>query len=469
MKQIPFNVTDSSLPELSQMLDDSIMSEHFNKVLQDTQIDQHSLYVTSCKKNWTKYKAGRSCMVCYQLHIENLKLNQSFSLLLTARMYHPGESSSRYKKALREENIETRIFPGIFRIHELSLVVWSFPNDRKLKHIDTLDSEHEYLHNAIESLALQRWGSGWMVSSFTSHPIHYVPEHAYSIRVEISLQHKKLKQRKNWTIFGKTYYDDQGELTFKQMQSLTSAQTSGRSSVKTAIALQYEPNLKLLWQQGLSGESLNGIQWMQQKQQLRQAVSAVQNLHSTTLQGLPSYNLDELTQSLQQRSEIIAKVVPEYQDQLQTVVERLFDYLPNLKNSHQVTLHGDLHPQNLFAHNDQIALIDLDQLKRGPASVDLGSWMACCMYHSSMENQNFEQAMQQAMLFIKCYTQLSTSPPSWHEIVWFTVAALIEERLYRCQSRLKGGRLELIPVLLEWADLLSRSTFELELHRANGV
>ena len=455
MQQQPQYPEDPALPRLSIALDAGKMSACFSHYLAEREDSKHC-QVRDCKIVRVKYKPGRNCLLGYLLTVIDTANMSSREYRLTARMYSAGKLHSQYCKAAMQKQHPAGIFPGIFSIDALDMLIWCFPNDRKLHHLAAL-LDTDYLQaSVVPKLLTARWGPGHTATHLQQSLVHYAPEHACTVRLQMDVQPPGSSTAERWAVFGKTYYNQTGEHTFSVMQQLRD-----EPSVISARPILYQPEINTLWQQSLPGKSLHGVDWMTRNpQQLHHAATTLVALHNTRLKDLPRVEITRLVERLKVRSQCLAMACPALKTQLESVVRRLCLHAAICRYGLGVTLHGDLHPQNLFANGERIALIDLDQLETGPASLDLGSWMACCLYHACLTQQPLQQALQQAKLFIDAYAQQTDSWVSWREIAWFTAAALIDERLYRCLSRLKAGRLDIMPTLLDWADQISECALE---------
>jgi aminoglycoside phosphotransferase (APT) family kinase protein len=123
-----------------------------------------------------------------------------------------------------------------------------------------------------------------------------------------------------------------------------------------------------------------------------------------------------------------------------------------------VTLHGDLHRRNLLlTSDDRLALIDLDSVRRGPAALELGGWIAEAMFLALLDGKPAHSAAPQWRAMLGAYAQAAgTALPGEAELAWATAQQLLEQRAYRCVANLKPGRLALVPVLLRAAEAIAR-------------
>jgi Ser/Thr protein kinase RdoA (MazF antagonist) len=115
------------------------------------------------------------------------------------------------------------------------------------------------------------------------------------------------------------------------------------------------------------------------------------------------------------------------------------------------TLHGDLHPKNVFLIGDRVCLIDLDNVRRGPPEHDVASWIACMLYRAWLRREPLRAVQEAIGSFVSLYELERGARIDARSLDWHTAAALVSERGYRVLSRLKDGRLEILDDLLELA------------------
>jgi aminoglycoside phosphotransferase (APT) family kinase protein len=114
-------------------------------------------------------------------------------------------------------------------------------------------------------------------------------------------------------------------------------------------------------------------------------------------------------------------------------------------------LHGDLHLQNFFVENDQVALIDLDNLCKGSPWQEIGSFIAALHYRSLVAGTSVAEITNAIDHFCYRYANSVSWPASSAALAWYTAAALVNERAFRTISRLQSGGLFIIEAILERA------------------
>jgi Ser/Thr protein kinase RdoA (MazF antagonist) len=161
---------------------------------------------------------------------------------------------------------------------------------------------------------------------------------------------------------------------------------------------------------------------------------------------------------------VLGAVLPRAAARARKVVDQLEKHAPR-SDAAPATLHGDLHLNNILVEPGRVALVDLDDLVRGPAELELGSFVAALMYRAAL---NGEGAMPEETVgrFLEGYREISPCAIRAVHVRWYAAAALIHERAWRCLTSLKPGRLERIDELIALAGALAcvgrwRPRFEL--------
>ena len=150
---------------------------------------------------------------------------------------------------------------------------------------------------------------------------------------------------------------------------------------------------------------------------------------------------------------VITAMLPHLAPCARRIVERLEQRAP-YGEAARATLHGDLHLHNILVDRGRVALVDMDDLCRGPAELELGSFVAALSYRAALHG---DPAMHDAAAarFLEGYHENAPRPVCPAHVRWYAAAALIHERTWRCLTSLKPGRLERIEGLLSAAGALA--------------
>jgi len=443
--------TDPLLPLLKEVLSTEIMAEAFRKHLLKSGSD---LVLSDCRIERVKYKPGKNCLVCYRLTLEDKSQGRLIQQIVSGRTYNPGGSMARFVKANLDPVLDTPMGPPA-RIPELEMVLWPFPNDRKLKHLTTLMDPEKLERRCIQPLVKTYWGDGWAITGIEPALVHYVPEHTTSMRVAVRLENPVTGQEASWVIYGKTYYDDQGATSERVMTRLYDSGAS--HGLITARPLGYQEAFKVHWQQALPGQPISGIDMTSGHflTLLEEAARMVAALHSEEVDTQAAMNVGTVEEKLAQVRRQINYLLPFMDETLSNQNSLLLSQARKLVKQPDVTLHGDLHLKNILADGQQVALIDLDGVKKGSPLFDIGSFIAGLIYRARQMEQPWPPVARAIDTFLAAYEEEVPWKVTRDDVNWHVATALIYERVYRCLARMKPGRMELIDDLISYSVCLA--------------
>ena len=406
-------IRDNQLPQLNAALDMDLMKSVFQKAVIGLPVDD-------CQIIQSRYKPERNCLISYRLRIRNAEQ------ILCARIFPAHESLSRFVKAQKQLLLTPKFGSALTHISDLEMVVWAFPNDRKLTGLPDLTN----LDRLRTEILPSAFGNDYEIKSLRSEIVHYVAEHTCTIKVNFELSEVKIGKTRTQILYGKTYYNDEGAVTFQAMREL-------EAQIRIAQPLAYQPEIKTLWQFGLNGKPLNEYD-VNDEHLLAKAATAVAALHQSNVTCSRTFTLADLLLKLQTAANLYALSNPAGKQKLKALVERLIAQSQTLELRPTALLHGDLHLKNFFVVDDDVALIDLDNLAYGDPLQDVGSFIAGLWYRSLQSGA--ANPRSQINAFLAAYKNHIPYSISNSDLNWYVAAMLIAERVSRCITRLKSGR-----------------------------
>ncbi len=421
-------IQDKKLPQLSAVLDAGLMKYVFEKVLIRLEVEE-------CQIIQSRYKPERNCLISYRLQIRDGITNERQEQILCARVFPAGESLSRFTKAQKQTLVAPKFGNALTHLSDLEMVVWAFPNDRKLTGLPYI-SDVNRLRAEILPAA---FGDNFQINSLSSEIIHYVAEHTCTVKVNLALTNVKTSKSHTAILYGKTYYKEEGAQTFQAMQELA-------KQVNITQPLAYQPEIKTLWQFGLQGKTLN--EYSANDDFLAgKTAEAVAALHQAKVSCARQATLPDLLLKLETATKFFALNNPSEQQKLSVLVERLITQSSRLTARPTALLHGDLHLKNFFVAGDKVVLIDLDNLAYGDPLQDVGSFIAGLWYRGN--------SPQQINAFVEAYQKIVPWEVPQKDLNWYIVTMLIAERVYRGITRLKTGQAKTTEDIITFADQIS--------------
>lgn len=455
LREIP---TDPLLRHLSLALDPQRMLDIFkDRICNSNTESKTGFQLIDCRIERIKYKPRKNCLVFYRLMLEN-QAGRKHEQILSGRVYEPGGSASRFFKAQKEDLVDTEIIDPLLHFPDLDMVLWAFPNERKMRGLPYLNDPDFLQREIIPELMADRWGPGWKLLEMTHTLVHYKPEDSCTVCVNSLLGNIEIGETRSWILYGKTFYDDQGKDIQNIMSELWSSSYSSQVGIKMARPLGFLSEYNMVWQEGIPGtplflENQNDPKFLRA---LEQSAKTIAKLHNTRIICHRTKGTTEVVETLKEMEILIGTSCPSIHPTLSRVVDWLVNEAPDLEEDRMVTLHGDLHLKNLLVDDDKIYLIDLDAMSLGTPFLDLGSFCAGIITLSMVKGDSWEIAEKKYSAFIDRYRIEAGWPVTEKELKWHIIAALIHERAFRSLKGLKAGRLELVKVLINIADALSR-------------
>ena len=231
---------DAALPFLSEALDAQAMGGLFERHLRKRHGNDTELI--ACEIERVKYRPQRNCIIGYKLKLRDALGEREQRLC--AGIYQPDDAAACYEKALLEASIATVDFAPVTFIRLLNMVLWAFPNERKLNALPLLSDASQLRENLLPEVVHARWGEGWEIVELSVTISNYFPEHSCCVSVSLTLNNTPSGLQRRWQIIGKTRYDDGGAQTYCHMAALWDKPSK---DVAYARPIAYQCKQRLLW------------------------------------------------------------------------------------------------------------------------------------------------------------------------------------------------------------------------------
>ena len=450
---------DQALPSLAVAFD----CERMGRILQDV-IDpdgSSGVRVVDCSIARSKYRLGRNCMMLYRASISDGRSGSPHEQLFSCGIYSAEEALARYRKARAESLVTPRFGPSLAHVPAHNMVIWAYPNERKLNALPLLADEERLRSELLPEVVEARWGTRRPIESISTSIAGYFPEHACCIRVNIRFSDRR--EADDWVVFGKTSFDDRGADTFAAMHLLRQSEAHRLGRLGMARPLCYQAAHRLIWQEGVPGQTVESLLLggALAPPLLARAGSAIGELHCIGLPGLRVVHTSDVLAAVYEGTRQLGLAVPSLAGRLQQLAHRLADNASVGDSMGQSALHGDLHLNNMLADGHELYLVNFDSLRQGTPAIELGSFVAALHYRAALHGMAEQDALAGADAFLCAYDSVVGRRISRREIAWHTAAALIHERMSRCLTSLKPGRFELLNDLLARAEALCADSLTL--------
>ena len=444
---------DALLPQLAVILDQAAMKDRLQAQMFESVQERERFVIRSCEIDRVRYKPESSCMVTYRLEIEDTTTRKTGEQVLCGRAYPRGLSLSQWDKGRMRPLVQPQFGSPLLYLPDLELVLWSFPNDRKMDTLPTLADPGRFMSAILPKILASHLGEEWTLTGATRTLVHYVGEHTCTVRIDTTVAHQGDHRRQTITLFEKTYYNGDGEETFLVMHQLWQSEARRSGQLVIAMPVWYDSSLKTLWQLGFKGTPFDScdVYGLEFLPSFEEAARRLATLHVTPTTCKRSTTVADLVADLIRVTPALIRLRPSCGPALGPLVNRLLAQAERMPEEPRATLHGDLHLQNLFIGEDRVALIDLDNVRTGSPLLDLGSLIAGLHYVRILRRASPESCHRLVERFLQTYQANVPWPVHPQMLSWYVAAALITERAYRCVTQIKPGRLNLIDDLVDLA------------------
>lgn len=426
------------LPQLTELLDPLVVA----RILARGPFA--GLEMADLRLERIRYRPGRNCLLTWSFRAESTKpIESQHRTHLSILAGCAGEGGGNLDQSLP---VEAATAAGALPLPGHAALLWVFPQDRKLRGIAALRAPEALLGDLAKEIPGVDRGSALQI-------VQYVAERSCTVRI-------KLRDGASW-VYGKFYRPGESTRPWQLMNRLWQSESCRSGGLIIPAPLTHHPATESLWLQGLEGSPLALSASIEQ---LAETGRTLGRLHATPVDGLATITGAERAAQLERAIGTISLVRPDLRQRLVTLAGHLATAgMESGRMGPPVTLHGDLHLQNIFGLDEgRIALLDLDNMVRGERWLDLASLAAYLSYHGLIAQHDPHLAEQQVAQVRRGYqlvtglaaTGLVIDERHWRGLV---AHALLAERGYRSVTRLKPDLFANLERLLVMAERLVQS------------
>ena len=429
---------DPALPHLATALDADAMLRIFEDLL--------ARPVEGCRIDRVKYRPRRNASVSYVVALRGAD-GRTFEQPVGTRWCHGGESARRHAQALQRTPQPSAAGPSWSHRPDLELCVAWAPNDPSLGALAELLDAERLRSRWLPEVVAAATGGGAALRSHTTTLVQWVPEHRVCARVDVGFD-----DGSEIALYAKADTEHPAAVTHAVLQAL-----HANPRLRTPRPIACQPAAGLYWQEAIDGQPLAALGREFGMPQAAQVGELIAALHATPVPAASNtITVQGLRQQRHDAARLLATVEPSWQPTLARLTATLDRGDAVIGALAPSTLHGDLHRGNLLATESGLALIDLDSVQRGPAVIELGSWIADSIYLALLDGQAPETATPQWRELLRAYVGAGGSRADEAGLAWATAQQLLCQRAYRCVANLKPGRFALVPALLRIAETIAR-------------
>ncbi len=443
---------DAALPHLSLALDDGAMQCVFADVLRP-----HGVSVERCRIDRVKYRPGRNATLGYRLWLDDAR--GRYEQFVAARLCS-GDAAARSARASRQAMNASRAGPAVRWLPMLDMLTWWWPNDAKLRAPHALSDPNVLRELVLPDLsrALDFDARDNAVDIAGLEVVQYVPEHRLTVRVDLRCSDGRGTQ--TLRVYAKTSREPATAVAYGLQRQLEASEAWRSGRLTTPRALLWHESTDTWWQQGLPGVQLLDADRALAAAAMTSLGSQLAELHRCTIETGRAVTPDGLRSRLTEVVNVLAPVLGS------AAVHRAADALErgfrHLDREATVTLHGDFHARNILVDGTpsqaRVALIDLDGVRRGPALIELGAWIADAMFRAMLIGAPIDRDRHAWRKLLDAYAHVSGHRHDEHALRWAVAWSLLTQRAWRGVVNLKPRGWQLAPQLVAMAEVIAAGT-----------
>ena len=336
--------------------------------------------------------------------------------LLDAQIVHPHRPDSPRCKGWATYRLEgaEEALVCLQASRDRDLVVWRFPDDPVLGGLRGLLAAGDDAAGLV--------GRDGAVG-VTAHVVRWQPGRSCTVRFDVP-------GTPPCAVYGKAVDGVDVRAAAARHEALWLAAQS--SALRVAQPLGCAPALKVLWTRGVPGLSFAAAPWHGAAQALGAAAAAsIAGLHASAAEPQRRVVVGDCVAEARKKVAKLSTALPSVAPSLGRLLAGTQASLARAAPARELTVHGDLHLDQLIATAQGAVLLDLDELGLGPPELDAAELVVDAVMRDRSEGQTLaasflaayeaERGLDRALLraladaeFVtRCYRHLRRRAPGW--------------------------------------------------------
>ena len=367
---------DPGLPELTVVKDPEMMREVFQGHLRP--LDGKTYQVRECRIDYIHYRRASRCVVQYALRLAEPQTGRERSQWVSGVMYAGGRTRRIWERLQQTEPGQEvtnsfPAFPPFSYIPDLNMLVQVFPYDHRFPALPLL---MEGPPPELEPLLLAPFGPGdWQAEAWNVKAVRYRPDMRAALRFTARARDGATGRAEERRFYAKIYRkEEEGERTYQLLRALWDKAGSGEVSFTVARPIAYVSGLRTLFQEEVSGISLEEILLREEEEAVpavRKAAGALASLHLDDTVFTPRrLSLRDETASLERVGKLLRQACPHMRAEIEEAVGAV---AAGLEEVPYAPVHGDLKPAHIMLDSGSVGLIDFDKFVMADPIVDVAN------------------------------------------------------------------------------------------------
>ena len=439
---------DPVLAQMPRAVDADAMAAAFGELLQP-----HGTRVHACEVERIKYRPGRNCTLSYLLRLRRQGSGSVFEQRVSARLCSAGDSARRHASAAARPHQASPAGPSLAMLPSLDMLTWWWPNDARLSAPQVLADAPLLRTQVLPAVLTALGGSAARLIGHDIEIAQYVPEQRLTARVDLRWAAGAAEHTQR--VYAKASREPDGAIAHRILRTLQQSPAWRTGRLCTPMALLWQAEAGLHWQTGVPGQALLDLPAEQAARLSATLGAQLAALHTTPVDVARTLDTPTLVARLDEVSTTLHAALPGARADLADAAAHLSRGLHWLSGAPLASLHGDLHPRNVLAEGERLSIIDLDGLRRGPALLELGGWVADGIYRAVLDGAEPLRDAPNWQALLAAYAAAGGNHPAPAALAWATAWMLLTQRAWRCVVNLKPGRFAIAPHLVTLAARLA--------------
>jgi hypothetical protein len=252
---------------------------------------------------------------------------------------------------------------------------YCFPNDRRLRGLRTF-ARKDLAAAAWEAWAEQTGDTARMdESSMQRLLVRYVPEQKWVVRLRAEWSSATGGTPVKRRLAVRSASPASCRTLLSRHHALTQQAASGHSGFTVPAILGGDVDRGLIAFEWLRGNTLvEELRRVDERAVMAAVVRAIRGFHAAEVPALPRVSNAEANDSASDAVTDLETACPDLREPLNEIRRRLPEGLEEEDNGDSVTLHNDLHWNQFSIKGGRFAILDLERMARGDATVDVANF-----------------------------------------------------------------------------------------------
>lgn len=355
---------DPALPNLPVLLDGAATAALLVTSLAD--FNAGRLDLVDCVPVYVRYKPGTSALIQYRVQLRDVSSGDLHSTTAFFRMFsdeHGAQQWGRrsFGRLLAQAD---ELHPELPRaraayLPDMRALLQVYPVDRDLKPLVRVAAPAQ-LRAAVQDVLAASLGAP---AAQQGDLIRYKPARKALLRVP-------------WeggpvdAAYVKVLSDDRGATLTRAAESLASY------GLRTPQVLAHLVEDRVIVHEAIAGVPLSALRGTQEYcDAMAPTVEVLARLHASSVQGLFPHTLAVETAVVRIACETVRTLCPALAARMDTLAMEVTDTLL-VQSDREATLHGDFYDDQILVDDGEVAVIDLDEIRRGHPLIDVGNMLA---------------------------------------------------------------------------------------------